>query len=115
MAWVGFDFDGTIATHDNWIGEFEFGDPIPCMIAHIKSILAQGFIVKIVTARMSEPELADRMRTAIQDWLEKQGLPRLEVTNAKDYMMLCLYDDRAVAVETNTGRIIGHDRFFGKT
>lgn len=37
----------------------------------------------------------------------RQGLPDLEVTSEKDWLMIELWDDRAVHVEPNTGRIIG--------
>ena len=46
----------------------------------------------------------------MQDWCEANGLPRLEVTDRKDYSMIELWDDRAVCVERNTGRIIGEPR-----
>ena len=42
----------------------------------------------------------------ITKWLKAQDLPPLEITNVKDYGMQTLYDDRAVQVERNTGRII---------
>jgi hypothetical protein len=58
--------------------------------------------VKIFTARASDPE----QLVLIQQWLRHHGLPPLEITNAKDFNMVRLYDDRCVQVETNTGRII---------
>ena len=38
--------------------------------------------------------------------MNKNGLPDLEITNVKDYYMERLYDDRAIRVQRNTGRII---------
>ena len=39
--------------------------------------------------------------------VEKQGLPSLEITNAKDMDMIELWDDRCVQVIPNTGKPIG--------
>ena len=101
--WVGFDLDGTLAEH----GKYQGPDHIGTMIQKMKDILIewlkQGYRVKIMTARMGHAELRDEARTIIQDWLEVNGLPRLEVTCKKDYKMIRLYDDRAVQVIPNTG------------
>lgn len=101
--WVGFDLDGTLAEH----GKYQGPDHIGTMIQKMKDILIewlkQGYRVKIMTARMGHAELRDEARTIIQDWLEANGLPRLEVTCKKDYKMIRLYDDRAVQVIPNTG------------
>ena len=102
-GWIGFDLDGTIAHYDEWRGEEHIGDPIPSMIELIKTYLAQGWTIKIFTARCGNGE---RQITIIQDWLEAQGLPRLEVTNVKDFEMKMLFDDRCHRVQINTGRII---------
>ena len=101
--WVGFDLDGTLAEH----GKYQGPDHIGTMIQKMKDILIewlkQGYRVKIMTARMGHAELRDEARAIIQDWLEANGLPRLEVTCKKDYKMIRLYDDRAVQVIPNTG------------
>ena len=101
--WVGFDLDGTLAEH----GKYQGPDHIGTMIQKMKDILIewlkQGYRVKIMTARMGHAELRDEARTIIQDWLEVNGLPRLEVTCKKDYKMIRLYDDRAIQVIPNTG------------
>lgn len=101
--WVGFDLDGTLAEH----GKYQGPDHIGTMIQKMKDILIewlkQGYRVKIMTARMGHAESRDEARTIIQDWLEANGLPRLEVTCKKDYKMLRLYDDRAVQVIPNSG------------
>ena len=101
--WVGFDLDGTLAEH----GKYQGPDHIGTMIQKMKDILIewlkQGYRVKIMTARMGHAESRDEARTIILDWLEANGLPRLEVTCKKDYKMIRLYDDRAVQVIPNTG------------
>ncbi len=93
--WIGFDFDGTLARTDN-PGHFDppypLGEPFPEMLLAAKTLLAQGVRVKIFTARACEPEAVP----PVQDWTEKYGLGRLEVTNLKDFHLIRFYDDRAV-------------------
>ena len=69
-----------------------------------EDLVEMGYRVKIVTARAERPELAT---PPILDWLEKHGLPKLEVTNAKDMDMIELWDDRCVQVVPNTGNPVG--------
>ena len=101
--WVGFDLDGTLAEHSKYLGPDHIGTMIQKMKDILIEWLKQGYRVKIMTARMGHAELRDEARTIIQDWLEVNGLPRLEVTCKKDYKMIRLYDDRAVQVIPNTG------------
>ena len=101
MGWIGFDFDGTLATHAS--GQQELGEPIEPIVALAKQYLAAGYEVRIVTARA--PEIVWRM--AIRDWCLKHIGQMLVVTDKKDFDMLLLYDDRAVSVEPNTGRVSG--------
>jgi hypothetical protein len=101
MGWIGFDFDGTIATH--YPGQYGLGDPIPSMIELLKQYLAQGYEVRIVTARAASPGAV----AAIRGWCHEYIGQMLDVTDRKDYDMLLLYDDRAIAVESNTGRTSG--------
>ncbi len=107
--WIGFDLDGTLAQYDGWAGPTEIGEPIWKMIYVVKAIIdtpVHGIEVKIMTARVSVPEQADECRAAIQDWCERHIGARLEVVCCKDLDMLLLYDDRAITVEKNTGRIL---------
>lgn len=99
-GWVGVDFDGTLATQ----GDLNHtGSPIEPMMQRVRQWLAEGREVRILSARGCLPE-----QTAIvQDWLERYGLPRLALTNVKDFSMDVLWDDRCVAVEPNTGRVLG--------
>jgi len=103
--WVGFDFDGTISRTDG-TGHFQppypLGEPIPEMVATVKSLLAAGLTVKIFTARACEPASIP----VIQDWTEKHGLGRLGVTNQKDYYLIRFFDDRAIQVVPDQGRSI---------
>jgi hydroxymethylpyrimidine pyrophosphatase-like HAD family hydrolase len=106
-GWIGCDLDGTLAVYNGWVGPEHIGEPIPRMVARIKEHLANGYTVKIMTARVCDG--LESTRKAIEDWTERHLGQRLEVTNQKDYDMLFLYDDRCFQVEINTGRIIGYD------
>jgi|SRR6185436_5113679 len=104
-AWYGVDLDGTLAVYDGWHGPLHIGEPVLAMLEIVKDLINKGKIVKIFTARCSEPDLDLRKAgiEAIQDWTEKHLGVRLEVTNIKDYAMISLYDDRAIQVVPNTG------------
>lgn len=98
-GWIGVDLDGTLAEYGTWKGIEHIGKPIPLMVKRIQDWTEAGYTVKIMTARASVPEGTK----PVERWLEKQGLPALEVTNQKDFEMLELWDDRAIQVVTNTG------------
>jgi hypothetical protein len=102
--WIGVDLDGTLAIYDGWKGVGHIGSPIKEMVDRVKQWLDEGKKVKILTARVSgdNPEKA---KETIQKWTEKQFGQRLEVTSEKDMDMEELWDDRAVTVEMNTGKI----------
>ena len=99
-GWIGVDLDGTLAHYES--GQFPvIGDPIPRMMNRVRGWLAKGKTVKIFTARACEPEGIPPVKA----WLQKVGLPDLEVTNAKDYNMVEFWDDRAISVIPNTGMV----------
>ncbi len=101
--WVGVDFDGTLARDDNeghFLPPYPLGDPIPEMIAMVRSLLQAGITVKIFSARACESESIP----IIQEWAERHGLGRLEVTNQKDYNLIRFYDDRAIQIVPNEGK-----------
>jgi hypothetical protein len=109
---IAVDLDGTLAHYDHWRGAHHIGAPIPLMVARVKEWLAQGKEVVIFTARITpHPDFPSEVNRAgagtdrIQDWLEAQGLPRLPVTNIKSPRFDEFWDDRAVSVQPNTGRI----------
>lgn len=107
-GWIGVDLDGTLARYDTWRGPETIGPPIPEMVERVLALLYQGWEVRIFTARVSD----DPNGTAlghIQRWCEKHLGVKLPVTCIKDYNMVLFYDDRAVQVEPNTGKILGVD------
>ena len=102
--WIGIDLDGTLAYYESgYVREGIIGSPILPMIEYTRSLISQGKLVKIFTARVHQsPDWVEK----IQEWCIANGLPRLEVTNIKDHHMEFLIDDRAVTVEKNTGRFL---------
>lgn len=110
-GWIGVDLDGTLAleTKEKW-SPYRIGYPIWPMVDRVQRWLDDGMRVKIMTARAADLDWntlhssVAEQKAIIQDWLETEcHLPRLEVTCQKDYMMIELWDDRAVQVERNTG------------
>lgn len=106
-GWIGVDLDGTLA--ECWPGELHdihhIGKPIPLMVERVKKWLSQGMEVRIVTARAHGKD--PLVIACIHEWLIENIGQVLQVTNEKDYDMLVLWDDRAIAVERNTGKILG--------
>ena len=100
--WIGVDLDGTLAEYHGWKGVHHIGKTIASMIERVQRWIGEGKKVKIFTARASEGLAAIEF---IHAWLEKQGLPKLEVTNVKDFGMTELWDDRCISIGTNTGQI----------
>jgi len=103
-GWIGVDLDGTLAHYEGW-DEGKVGEIIPRMKLRIIKWLSEGITVKIFTARVCNGDF-DNQTEVIQNWLEENSLPRLDVTNSKDYGMMELWDDRAVQVVPNTGKTI---------
>lgn len=112
-GWIGVDLDGTLAVYDGWQGPHHVGEPIPAMLERVQRWLAEGRDVRIFTARVSsdgtpardaETEIA---RFSITAWCQRHLNTVLAITNIKDYRMVELWDDRAVQVEPNTGKLIG--------
>lgn len=99
-GWIAVDLDGTLARYEGWVSANHIGDPVPEMLERVKAWLAGGRRVKIFTARAMERSAIP----PIHRWLERHGLPALEVTNVKDYDMIELWDDRCVRIVKNTGR-----------
>ncbi|MGL5936174.1 MAG: hypothetical protein ACRCZI_11210 [Cetobacterium sp.] len=111
-GWIGVDLDGTLARYDGWRGAEHIGEPVEPMVRQVGVWLADGVQVKIFTARVSSDGSAARdldaakARIAISAWCEKHLGVALPITNIKDYAMIELWDDRAIQVQKNTGRLI---------
>lgn len=114
--WIAVDFDGTLATFGcNWQEDYRAtGEPVPAMVKRVKQWLAEGEDVRIFTARMDcyHPKFKKltpiQVRGPIVAWCLKHLGVELPITNVKDYFCKAIYDDRAIQVEHDTGRLI-HD------
>lgn len=107
-GWIGVDLDGTLAEYHGWSDDI--GAPITAMVDRVKAWLAEGRDVRIMTARgtgvNSQHNYAQRKK--IRQWCEANLGQALVITHSKDQHMEALYDDRAVGVEKNTGRLMVH-------
>ena len=103
-GWIGVDLDGTLAQYDGW-KDGAIGEPVGAMLFRVRKWLADGVQVKCMTARAGDLGEYDKVRA----WLDSHGLEAVEVTNMKDFAMVELWDDRAVCVEPNTGRVVGRN------
>lgn len=105
--WIGVDLDGTLAEYHG-PSQAGIGAPVPAMVERVRKWLAAGIEARIITARVSSKvDVTNRyyQLRMIQTFCEQHLGRKLEVTAEKDYEMLELWDDRAVGVECNTGRI----------
>ena len=107
-GWIGVDLDGTLAQYNGWVSPGHIGPPVPLMVARVKKWLLAGMDVRIFTARVSQASDEQAVRRNIEAWCAKYIGKVLPITNVKDYAMVELWDDRAVQVEHNTGKVVGH-------
>ena len=109
---IGVDFDGVLSKwYETSSAEYipeKVGEPVPEMIERVKRWLAEGKEVVIFTARVhpGHGEEAERAKGAIEKFCMEHFGRVLEVTCMKDPAMTSIYDDRAVTVEKDTGRIL---------
>lgn len=96
-GFVGVDFDKTLATHRK--GQESLGRPIAPMVKRVKGMLSRGTDVRIFTARPKT------VHPAISEWTKKHLGKRLPVTNTKRRDMYKFYDDKAISVKPNKGRV----------
>ena len=104
---IGVDLDATLAQYDGWRGPLHIGDPIPRMVDLVKRLLAKGVTVKIFTARVADESDAAVQCPLIRDWTLKHIGVALEATAVKTKHCVHILDDRAVAIEPNTGDVLG--------
>lgn len=109
-GWIGVDLDGTLAKRidrargDGTFDRYAIGEPIPAMLARVCEWLDMGREVRIFTARACHGDpIVDK---AVRAWCLRHIGCELMVTCTKDYLMDELWDDRAITVECDTGRIL---------
>lgn len=114
---IAVDLDGTLAEYNGFKGSTVIGKPIPAMLLRVRQWLKDGRKVVIFTARVERKrnpyhstktgrthEERRKVIKAIEDWCERYLGQKLPVTNEKSWTMTEFWDDRAIQVETNTGR-----------
>jgi hypothetical protein len=103
--WVGVDLDGTLAEYHGWVREGHIGEPLLPMVRRVRQLLAAGWEVKILTARLGEAIPSDKgaVLRAIRDFCLAQFSMALPVTMSKDQKMVEFYDDRCRQVVSNKG------------
>lgn len=119
--WIGVDLDGTLARFDSRLGLDYIGPPIELMVRRVQRWIAQGKNIRIFTARVSPVTVSvngdglsvEEVREVIKKWCIKYIGVDLLVTHEKDCYMTAIYDDLAVHVEKNTGRIKGENSGYG--
>ena len=104
--WIAVDLDGSLAVYDTFKGHEHIGEPIWPMVNRVFQWLAEGKIVKIFTARASEPDPQKRLVAldAIAKWSLTVFGTSLPVTCIKDYGCVAIWDDRAIQLIKNTGQ-----------
>ena len=102
QGWIGVDLDGTLAEYDARRGMEHIGRIVVPMLERVQAWVAAGIEVRIFTARATDRVL----KQLIKPWLREHNLPDFVVTNQKDRFLLQLWDDRAIQVEMNTGRVL---------
>lgn len=103
-AWIGVDFDGTLAEYHGWQGPDHCGEPIWPMVKRVRRWICEGVDVRIVTARCGpsnkgSEESAEAIRKWCKTWIGKE----LPVGCCKDLGMMELWDDSAIQTVFNTG------------
>jgi hypothetical protein len=108
--WIGFDLDGTLAKYNGWKGIDNIGEPVESQVLIAKLLHWLGKKIKILTARVAPRDGKNdsaKAKEYVEEWCRKHLGFVPEVTYIKDASMIALFDDRAVSVEQNTGKILG--------
>jgi hypothetical protein len=81
------------------------------MVDRVKAWRAQGIPVVIFTARVSKEGRSPIWREypAIEAWCLEHLGEVLPITCEKSWRTARIYDDRAIAVERNTGRLLSEE------
>ncbi len=82
-GWIGVDLDGTLARYDGWRGVEHVGAPIPATVERVLPLLAEGWDVRVFTARVSGDD-AEQARAPIEAWCARHLWMILSVTHTKD-------------------------------
>jgi hypothetical protein len=104
---IAVDLDGTLANYEKYMGKDHIGAPVPLMVERVKTWLDEGHVVCIFTARVADEDTDPEVYALIHAWCEEHLGERLYVTAVKHRYYTSIYDDAAIGVEKNTGKLIG--------
>jgi 5-formyltetrahydrofolate cyclo-ligase len=99
---IAVDLDASLAHYDGFKGHDHIGEPIKPMVDRVKKWISDGTKVVIFTARAHDPKAIPPIRA----WLKEHIGQVLPVTNIKRPEFRVIYDDKAITLERNTGRIL---------
>lgn len=104
-GWYGVDLDRTLARFESGQGIDTIGEPLAPMVNRVKLWIESGRDVRIMTARVSGDDHDENLRQyeMIEDWCQEHLGTTLRITYKKDFELIELWDDRAVAVLPNIG------------
>lgn len=94
-SWIGVDFDETLRRAD--------GSPVEAMVSRVRSWLARGLEVRIVTARLAPDRDIGKELALVRVWCVQHLGAALKVQWGKSSGMIELWDDKVVRVQANTG------------
>lgn len=112
MGWVGFDLDRTLAYYSLEQKEL-IGEPIPHILELVKKLIHEGKDVRIFTARANidsyngNHNLLEYHLQLIREWCNTHIGKVLPITCSKDFNTEKIYDDIAVHVIPNKGKLVG--------
>ena len=106
MPWIAVDLDGTLAEYNGFRGPSVIGAPIGPMVERVRAWRRAKQVVVVFSSRVSHPKDGEECRVAIEAWCLEHIGEVLPVSAIKDYRITEFWDDRAVLVEPNTGRVI---------
>jgi hypothetical protein len=95
--------------YDHWRGIEHISDPVPEIDKIIRANMDKVEFF-VFTARAEDGPEAIMI---IEDWCMKHYGRKFEVFNVKGYDVVAIWDDRAVAVEKNTGKMKHWRDIFG--
>lgn len=108
---IALDLDKTLAEYHSGWGIEKVGRPIGPMVENVLRWLKMGYRVTIFTARVAEvgkkgvrsEAFIRRQVLMIHNFLERAGLPLMDITATKYPHFTHFVDDKACSVEPNSG------------
>lgn len=108
------DLNGTLVFHEKGTpvfdaeGRFIIGKPVNRMVRRIRRMLSEGMKIKIMSGSVglggNKAETAER---TIKDWCKEHLGRELEVTATITPRCLGIFNDKAIPIVRNTGRVRG--------